>query len=145
MTSLIQRVRESGGYKIIWRGKDGVFEDLQRLLAAGEFIGFLIDQDIKAKGVFVHFFGVKAFTPRAAADLALLTGAAVVTGFAFRRQDGGHRVEITRIPVPPSAPQVVDQEVVALTQTFTRAIEDAICRDPHAWVWMHQRWKTRPT
>jgi KDO2-lipid IV(A) lauroyltransferase len=30
------------------------------------------------------------------------------------------------------------------TAAFTRAIEDAVRRNPEQWLWMHRRWKTRP-
>ncbi|MBI5542268.1 MAG: lysophospholipid acyltransferase family protein [Deltaproteobacteria bacterium] len=142
MTALIERIRVSGGYQILWRGQEDLFALMERLLGRGEFLGFLIDQDIKARGVFVDFFGRPTFTPRAAADLALKTGAAVVTGFVFRRGDGGHRFEVARLPVHRSGDP--DADALALTQAMTRAIEDAIRRAPHAWVWLHQRWKTRP-
>ena len=31
-----------------------------------------------------------------------------------------------------------------LTAACTAALEDAIRRNPVEWVWMHERWKTRP-
>jgi len=141
-TALIQKVRESGKLKVIWRGQEGGVRHMLRALKEGEILGLLIDQDTKVQGVFVDFFGEKAFTPRAAADFALRTGAAVVMGFALRRDDGGHRLELTRLPVSPTGDR--DADAVALTQAMTRSIEDAIRRAPETWVWMHQRWKTRP-
>lgn len=141
LTALIRRIRESGGYKVHFRGEDGLYDRMAKLLEAGEYIGFLIDQDIKTRGVFVDFFGQPAFTARAAADLALQTGAAVLTGFVFRREDGGHRFEIGRLDVRRSGDREAD--VKALTQAMSKAIEDAIRKQPHAWVWTHQRWKTK--
>lgn len=143
MSALIARMRESGGLKVIWRGRDGAVRDMLRALKKGEILGLVIDQDTKVQGVFVDFFAVKAFTPRAAADLTLRTGAAMVAGFAFRREEGGHRITLSRIPAPASGDREAD--CIALTQAATSAIENAIRQAPHAWVWMHQRWKTRPT
>lgn len=140
MTALIRRIRESGGYKVLFRGEDDLFERIAGLLRAGEFVGFLIDQDIKTRGVFVDFFGRKAFTARAPADLALQTGAAVVAAFVFEREDGSHRFEVARLDVPRTGDHEAD--VLALTQAMSKAVEDAIRRAPNAWVWMHQRWKT---
>jgi KDO2-lipid IV(A) lauroyltransferase len=34
--------------------------------------------------------------------------------------------------------------VVRLTGACTAALEQAIRRNPAEWVWMHERWKTRP-
>jgi Kdo2-lipid IVA lauroyltransferase/acyltransferase len=142
-TVLIQKTRESGGVRVLWRGSERIVRDMFGVLKRGEVLGLLIDQDTRVQGVFVDFFGEKAFTPRAAADLALRTGAAIVMGFIFRRPDGGHRIELGRIPLPPSTSDR-DADSVALTQTMTSAIERAIRSAPEAWVWMHQRWKTRP-
>ena len=36
-------------------------------------------------------------------------------------------------------------DALALTAALSRRIEAAIRRAPEQWVWMHQRWKTRPT
>jgi KDO2-lipid IV(A) lauroyltransferase len=43
----------------------------------------------------------------------------------------------------PSEP---DREAaaLALTAALSQKIEGAIRRAPDQWVWMHQRWKTRP-
>ena len=49
-----------------------------RALRKGEMLGLLIDQDTRVQSVFVPFFGQPAATPRAAADLALRTGAAAL-------------------------------------------------------------------
>jgi KDO2-lipid IV(A) lauroyltransferase len=31
------------------------------------------------------------------------------------------------------------------TALFTRAVEDYVRRHPDQWLWVHRRWKTRPT
>ena len=142
LSALVEEIRSSGKLKTIWRGRDGAAKEMIRALKRGEILGLLIDQDTKVQGVFVDFFGQKAFTPRAAADLALRTGAAVILGFIRRRPDGGHVISLSRAELPV----VEDREAasLALTQELTRAIEEAIRRTPDAWPWMHQRWKTRP-
>ena len=141
LTALIDRVRASGNLRTIWRGAPGAAKQMLRLLKDGGALGLLIDQDTKVQGVFVDFFGKKAFTPRAAADLALRARAAPLVGFIHRLPDGGHRMEIRELPLPEGHDEAA---VIALTQSFTRAIEDAIRAVPSEWVWMHRRWKTRP-
>ena len=145
LTALVERFRARGGVRSIWRGQEGAARQMLRALKAGEILGLLIDQDTRAQNVFVPFFGHLAATPRAAADLALRTGAAVVMGFC-RRQGDGYRLELEELPVPDAGPGTADREAaaLALTARMSAAIEAAIRRDPRQWVWMHQRWKTRP-
>ncbi|WP_342378882.1 lysophospholipid acyltransferase family protein [Myxococcus stipitatus] len=142
LTALVERFRARGGVRSIWRGQDGAARAMLRALRAGEILGLLIDQDTKVQSLFVPFFGELAATPRAAADLAVRTGAAVVTGFCHR-VEGGYRLTMEEVPVPA----LEDREAAALelTRALSERIEAAIRRTPEQWVWMHQRWKTRPT
>lgn len=141
LTELVGRFRERGGVRSIWRGQEGAARAMLRALRNGEILGILIDQDTKVQSLFVPFFGELAATPRAAADLALRTGAAVVTGFCHREGEG-YRLTMEEVPVP----QGEDREAaaLALTRALSERIEAAIRRTPEQWVWMHQRWKTRP-
>jgi KDO2-lipid IV(A) lauroyltransferase len=36
-------------------------------------------------------------------------------------------------------------DIVANTQQFTTIIEDFVRRYPDQWLWVHRRWKTRPS
>jgi Kdo2-lipid IVA lauroyltransferase/acyltransferase len=141
LTALVEDFRAKGGVRSIWRGQEGAARAMLRALRSGEILGILIDQDTKVQSVFVPFFGELAATPRAAADLALRTGAAVVVGFC-QRDGEGYRLTMEEVP----APEVSDREaaVQALTAALSQRIEAAIRRAPEQWVWMHQRWKTRP-
>jgi KDO2-lipid IV(A) lauroyltransferase len=142
LTALIERVRARGNLRTIWRGAPGAAKEMLRQLKSGGILGLLIDQDTKVQGVFVDFFGKPAFTPRAAADLALRSGAAPVMGFIHRLPEGGHRISLEVLQRPEELEG--EAAVVELTQRMTRSIEQAIRQHPHEWVWMHQRWKTRP-
>ncbi|MEN9799911.1 MAG: hypothetical protein RL653_3608 [Pseudomonadota bacterium] len=143
-TALLERFRGSAGIRTIWRGSDGAARAMLRALRGGELLGLLIDQDTRVQSVFVPFFGVPASTPRAAADLALRTGAAVVTGYCHRvGEDTRYRVSMRRLQLPlPSGDREAD--AVAWTAAMTADIERAIREAPAQWVWMHRRWKTRP-
>jgi Kdo2-lipid IVA lauroyltransferase/acyltransferase len=37
-----------------------------------------------------------------------------------------------------------ENDIVTNTQTLTKFIEDVIRKYPTQWVWMHERWKTKP-
>lgn len=150
LTSLLQDFRARGGVETIWRGDPGAARAMLRTLRAGNTLGMLIDQDTRVQSVFVPFFGHLAATPRAAADLALRTGAALLVGSCLRQGDGSYRVEVSEIPLPPTTTEARESRearedaVRSLTATLTAAIEQDIRRAPAQWVWMHPRWKTRP-
>ena len=142
LTGLVERFRARGGVRSIWRGQDGAARAMLRALRSGEILGILIDQDTKVQSVFVPFFGKLAATPRAAADLAVRTGASVVAGFCHRVEGGGYRLSMEEVTLP--AVEDREEAAVALTAALSERIEAAIRRTPEQWVWMHQRWKTRP-
>ncbi len=141
LTALVERFRAQGGVRSIWRGQEGAARAMLRALKAGEILGLLIDQDTRVQSLFVPFFGELAATPRAAADLALRTGAAVVVGFCQREGDG-YRLWTEEVAWPAGPDREAD--ALGLTAALSARIEAAIRRAPEQWVWMHQRWKTRP-
>jgi KDO2-lipid IV(A) lauroyltransferase len=136
-TALVERFRAASKLKSIWRGQPGAAKAMLRALKAGEILGLLIDQDTDVQSVWVPFFGHLAKTPRAAADLALRTGAAVVMGFCRREVDGRYRISMREVPTAPL-------DALALTEQMTLHIESAIRASPEQWVWMHRRWKSAP-
>lgn len=142
----IVRFRADGGVTTFWREAPDTGRAIIRTFRTGKALGLLIDQDTDVQGVFVPFFGKLAFTPRAAADLAIRFGAPVVVATIYRKGKGprdGHRVELLEIPFS-SAPPDREAEVLRLTAACTAALEAAIRRHPAEWVWMHERWRTRP-
>jgi KDO2-lipid IV(A) lauroyltransferase len=138
LTRLVEKFRESSKLKSIWRGKDGAAKAMLRALKQGEILGLLIDQDTDVQSLWVPFFGRPAKTPRAAADLALRTGAKVVLGFC-QRQGDRYRLSMREVSA-----EGLEGEAGArvLTERLTAGIEAAIRSAPEQWVWMHRRWKS---
>lgn len=141
ITALVERFRLSAQLKSIWRGQPGAAKHMLRALKAGEILGLLIDQDTDVQSIWVPFFGRPAKTPRAAADLALRTQAAVILGFCQRQGPGRYRLSMEELPVPT---QTDESAVAQLTAQLTSRIEAKIREAPEQWVWMHQRWKSQP-
>lgn len=141
LNELLVNYRSAYGAIAIPRGKE-TFR-LIKVLKQGGAIAILIDQDTTVKGVFVDFFGMKAFTPVGAAVLALKTGAAVVPTIIYLGKDGKQHMELFP-EIPISCTGNEDQDVMTNTQTFTEFIESQIRKHPEQWVWMHERWKTQP-
>jgi KDO2-lipid IV(A) lauroyltransferase len=146
LNALAEAVRASGGVTTLWREDRDTGRAIIRTFRQGRALGLLIDQDTAVQGVFVPFFGRPAYTPRAAADLALRFGAPVVVGTARRRGPevgAGHVVELVEIPYDAAAADR-EAEAIRLTAACSAALESAIRRAPSEWVWMHERWKTQP-
>jgi len=137
---LAEDFRAHGGVRTILRGAPGAARGMLSALRQGDMLGFLIDQDTAVQSVAVPFFGARASTPRAPAELTLRTGAATVVGFLQRGPDGRYRLSGAEVDVPHSGDAEAD--VVELTARYSAAIEAAVRRAPEQWVWMHQRWKT---
>jgi LPS export ABC transporter protein LptC len=95
------------------------------------------------EGIFVDFFGRPAHTPLGPAALSILTGAPIVPCFLIR--EGPHFRLVVEPPL--SAPQEADrvQAMAALTRAWSAVVESYVRRYPDHWVWMHRRWKTRPS
>jgi KDO2-lipid IV(A) lauroyltransferase len=147
LTALIGETRASGKVETLWREDPGTARAMIRCFKQGKLLGILIDQDTKVQGVFVPFFGRPAWTPRGAADLALRFRTPVLVGWCRRRGpdlEDGHEVEVVEVPTDPDAADR-EAEVVRLTAACSARLEEAIRRNPAEWVWMHARWKTRPS
>ena len=124
-------------------GSPGRRWQLLRALRKGELLGMLIDQDTRVQYVFVPFFGQPAATPRAAADLALRTGAAALVCLNHRDADGSYRTTTEEVEVPRTGDD--ERDAVELTAALHRsASRPPSALHPEQWVWMHQRWKTKP-
>jgi KDO2-lipid IV(A) lauroyltransferase len=144
---MVEAFRLRGGVPTLFREDPSGGRTLLRALRDGKALGILIDQDTKVQSVFVPFFGHLASTPRAAADLALRFGCPVFVGWSRRRgpePGDGYVLEVEPVVYDP-APADKEAEALRITATCTARIEQAIRKAPSEWVWMHRRWKTKPT
>ena len=130
--------RRFSGHKILPKG--GAAGTIAERLRNNEMIGVLIDQNVAwREGVFVDFFGRPASTTKKFSDIALKTGAPVISAFSIRQPDGRYRFvfneEITLIRTGNH-----ESDLLENTQQFTRIIEDVVRRYPDQYFWLHQRW-----
>jgi Kdo2-lipid IVA lauroyltransferase/acyltransferase len=140
---LLNDHRRRYNYRPLTRGGQDLVADIAELLSANEMLALLMDQDTKVRGVFADFFGRPAWTPSGPAYLCYMSGLDALMLTVYRRQDGGHMVEISQ-PVPRPQTGDAKADIAAYTQTMNGMLCDHIARHPTEWVWMHRRWKTRP-
>jgi KDO2-lipid IV(A) lauroyltransferase len=132
-----------GRYGIRTIDRDAGAKEALRCLRRGEALGVLIDQDTRVKGVFVTFFGRPTYTPTGAVELAIRTGAALIPMAIHRNGDAKHTIEILE-PLNVTTTGNEDKDITLQTQKCTEILEGFIRRYPTQWVWMHERWKTKP-
>jgi Kdo2-lipid IVA lauroyltransferase/acyltransferase len=141
LNELLWDYRNKYGAVAIERGRE-TFRMI-KVLKSGGSVALLIDQDTKVKSRFVNFFGIPAATPVGATVLALKTGAAVVPTYVHLGKDWKqHMTILPEIPLEVTGDDEAD--MVFNTQKLSDFIEDTIRKHPEQWVWMHERWKTRP-
>ncbi len=130
----VVRLRARLGTVTVVRGAADSTRLLRRVLRGEGALALFIDQDTSVEGAWVPFFGRPAFTPLAAAQLALRHRMAAVPTLMERRSDGTHLCRfLPALALPP--------DPVAATLLMTQQIEDHIRRCPEQWVWMHRRWR----
>jgi Kdo2-lipid IVA lauroyltransferase/acyltransferase len=139
----LRALRAASGNVVIEKRR--ALQQVLRLFREGVGAAFLIDQNVLEKdGVFVDFFGRPAATTTVAAALALKTGLPIVAGHTLLMPDGRYRVRYEPpLRFTPTGDRAAD--VVALTQRLTSMIEGWVRETPEQWLWIHRRWKTRPT
>jgi len=143
LDALVNQYRCSSGNQPIFKNESA--RVMLRILKDSGTIGILADQNtMPEEGVFVDFFGKSACATTGIARVALHTGAAVVPGYAY----WDHTIQKYRLRFDPPVDLVrsgdAERDVFENTQRFAKAIEEIVRKHPDQWVWVHQRWKTRP-
>lgn len=134
-------LRRSMGVNVIFRSDSP--KKLLGLLKKNELVGILPDQDIDSiEGIFIDFFGKKAYTPTAPVKIALAAGAPIVPIFIVRNKKR-HTVVVEE-PIRIEKTGNKEDTVLYYTQKWSELVESYIRRYPEQWVWMHRRWKTQP-
>lgn len=139
VNAIMTRSREQRyGVALDRRDLRGLF----RRLKSNRVVWYAPDQDYGRQGaVFAPFFGVPAASITATARIAERSGCAVVPFSHFRSEQGVGYDIYFQPPLAdfPSGDELADASRVNL------AIEEQVRRHPDQYLWMHRRFKTRPT
>ncbi|MBI4341660.1 MAG: LPS export ABC transporter periplasmic protein LptC [Candidatus Omnitrophica bacterium] len=122
----------------------GSLKDVAKLLRENKIVGMLPDQDTDSlDGVFVDFLGQPAYTSVGPAALSVMTHAPIVPVFNVREGKRFHLIVEPPLRVPDSPDRM--EAIQQLTQAWSDVVASYITRYPDHWVWMHRRWKTKPS
>ncbi len=138
---LLEKVRAGMGFSVIYQ--DESMLATVRVLKQNGVLGMLPDQDAKyVPGIFSEFFGVRAYTPVAPANLCLRVGSPIVPASLVR--DGDDYRLCVGDTIRREMVEGEKDPVAALTLLWNRALEKEIRRFPEQWLWPHRRWHTTP-
>ncbi len=143
VNDMIVALRAGLGVQTVLRGRPGASRELIRCFRENRILGILIDQDTDVESVFVPFMGRPAWTPTAAATMALRFGAPIVFGYIRRTAKGRHAIVIEG-PLELVKTGDPEKDITANTARLTAMIEACIREEPEQWVWMHRRWRRQP-
>ena len=143
LNRLLVKNRESVGLENISSSDD--VKEIIRVLKGKRILGVLADQDsTRVKGTFVNFFGKSARTPVGPAVLHLKFESPLVPMFILRNENEKYKIIVKpELKFQPCGDK--NKDIIDLTQKYTEVLEEIIRKYPSQWLWMHKRWKSRPT
>ena len=140
MEKALFTLRTRTGNQVI--SKDGAVRGALRALRQGDVVAVMIDLNtVPSQATFVPFFGKLAATSRLLAQLHQRTGAPIVPAFAVP-EGGKYRFVIE--PALDLGNLSAEQSLEVVTAAATARLEDHVREHPEAWLWIHDRWRTRP-
>ena len=139
MDSIIRRGRLNHLPGIVERED---IRQVMRLLKQGEIVWLAPDQDVgPERSVFAPFFGIQAATTPIVSRLAAATGAKVLQ-FSHHRTHQNQRYSLT---ISDSLSSIPSGDLAADAAKLNAAIEAKVRLKPSQYLWLHRRFKTRPS
>jgi KDO2-lipid IV(A) lauroyltransferase len=139
---LLARVRCLAGNALL--PKRNAARGILRALRSGRAVALLIDQNVRGEGgVFVDYFGHPASTTPSLATFAFKSGAPIVPVFSYPLPDGRFHIRYDA-PIRPIRRGTLQEDIVSVMRECTAIVEREVRRYPEYWLWMHDRWRTRP-
>ena len=138
----ITRLREVRGQRVL--KKHGSIREALSLLKSGSRLGIIVDQNAPVDNIFVNFLGREAAATRGVASLAVKADCVVFPGFSYRLDNSFRHVVVAGEPIEVPENGTREDKIREITEKYTGVIEGWIRRYPEQWLWIHNRWKTRP-
>lgn len=114
-----------------------------KVLKDGYALGVLIDTDsMRVRSEFIPAFGRLSYTPVGQTILGLKTGAGFVPIVCVR--NGKRYKIIVRPEIKIERTDDFERDVYNITKQCTKALEEIIHVYKDQWIWIHNRWLTKP-
>lgn len=138
-------VASRAGFGVELFPRHGAVRRMLSHMKTGGAIVLATDQDAHHAPIFVPWFGKLAATERAASAIALRNGSPVVCAWCIRLP-GVARFRVGAQLIREAGPRqrVDDEAAIALTTEMHQALEPVIRAHPEQYLWVHNRYKTRP-
>jgi len=118
----------------IKKGRSGTREIIENL-KKGYSIALMIDQRVR-EGSKVNFFGNLATTTTIPAQLVKKYNCEIVPIYIERKQKYYFKMHISK-PIKVSSKKTTEE----ITIFLNTVLEKMILKNPHQWIWTHNRWK----
>jgi len=130
----------------------GALFALRRLLREGRAVGLIADQNCPRRKHFFEFFGTQASTyveharllARASASVIFIACLRTPASLRYRIVARDLRRDLPDVSGLP-APEQVRRRAEDLVRAYLREVEHLASAHPEQGLWMHRRWKSRPT
>lgn len=138
-------VRGREGWGVTLLPRKGAVRRMMAHLKEGGNVVLATDQNAHHAPIFVPWFGVPAATERAAASLVLKLGTPLLVFWCLRDAAPGRWVMGCEILEEGGTRKAAtEQAVLALNERIHHRLEDVIRRHPDQYLWIHDRYRTRP-
>ena len=146
----VARRRANQGARTI--AKEGALMALRQALRRGEPVGLLADQNCPARQRFFDFLGTPASSYTDFARVLARTTAPILF-ITCMRKDHDSRFQVvvrdlgSNLPATSglTSPQRARVRADALVRHYLLVIEELTRSHPEQYLWIHRRWKSRPT
>ena len=137
----LTRLRERRGGSVI--PKQGALTKVRTKLREGKKVGLLVDQNDPTRANFFEFFGVPASTYTGYARLLLRARCHVIHVACIYEDAYHYRICVRKLH--SGTGKCSEKDAEALTRDYLQATEELIRTYPEQYLWLHRRWKSRPT
>ena len=113
-------------------------------LKSGRALGVLIDTDsMRVRGKAIPFFGKPANTPVGPFHLGIRAGSAFLPMCCVRQPNNRYLIKIDP-PIKLLLELPYEDSITAAMIQCNNALEQFVRTWPDQWIWLHNRWNTRP-